>query len=291
MRISFFGPAIPGTRVDTPHTHGTGCVLSSAIAAYLAQGMDFIDAVTEAKRLLHTALQMPVVIGEGRGYPDILAASREGNTLIRTRRLGKLHGVYVVTDPDLRPDRTPEHIARAALAGGASVIQLRDKHASTSELIDLAIRLKPICLAAKALLIINDRVDVALAADADGVHLGPDDMPPALARKILGPDRLIGASVSSVEEARPLAPYVSYFGVGAIYGTNTKLDAGAAVGPERISLIKAAFPNIPIVAIGGITPHNIREVIEAGADSAAVVSAVICAADMTEATKALNKLF
>jgi thiamine-phosphate pyrophosphorylase len=133
---------------------------------------------------------------------------------------------------------------------------------------------------------VNDRVDVALAAEADGVHLGPDDMHPRDARALLG-ERIVGVSVSTVEEAAALAPFASYFGVGAIYGSATKLDAGDAVGPQRITEIRAAFPHIPIVAIGGITRENLGAVARAGADAAAVVSAVVCEDDMRAATAAL----
>ena len=142
-----------------------------------------------------------------------------------------------------------------------------------------------------ALFIVNDRVDVALASDADGVHLGPDDMRPEDARRLLGPDKLVGVSTGTLEEARAAAPYASYFGVGAIFGSKTKLDAGAPIGVERIREIKAAFPHIPIVAIGGINAGNIAEVARAGADAAAVVSAVVAAPDMAEATRELVRLF
>ena len=155
------------------------------------------------------------------------------------------------------------------------------------ELIELASDLTIAARGSNALFIVNDRVDVALASDADGVHLGPGDMRPEDARRLLGPEKLVGVSVATVEEARAAAPYVSYFGVGAIFGSKTKKDAGDAIGVGRIREIKAAFPRIPIVAIGGINLENIAEVAAAGADAAAVVSAVVCASNMVEATGAL----
>lgn len=142
-----------------------------------------------------------------------------------------------------------------------------------------------------ALLIVNDRVDVALASKADGVHLGPDDMPPRYAREVMGPHKIIGVSIATVGEAKAAAPYASYFGVGAIFGSKTKLDAGAPIGVERIREIKAAFPDIPIVAIGGINAENIALVAQAGADAAAVVSAVVAAPDMEAATRELIARF
>src|SRR5437763_719297 len=139
-------------------------------------------------------------------------------------------GLYVITDVQTRGNRLATEFALHAIAGGATTIQLRDKSSTTPELVDVARRLAGICRTAGALLIVNDRVDVALAAGADGVHLGPDDMNPAAARRILGPDMVIGVSTGRVEEAVALAPYASYLGVGAIFGSATKLDAGAAVG-------------------------------------------------------------
>jgi thiamine-phosphate diphosphorylase len=255
-----------GTRVETLHTHGTGCALSAAIAAHLALGTPLQEAIARAKEMVTAGLRNPVIVGEGRGYPDVRAIA----------------GIYVLTDPR----RDAEETVRAALAGGARIVQLREKSLPTPRLIDLARSLHALAKTRGALFIVNDRVDVALAANADGVHLGPDDMHPADARALLG-ERIVGVSVSTVEEAAALAPFASYLGVGAIYGSATKLDAGDAVGPERIAEIRNAFPHIPIVAIGGITRENLGAVARAGADAAAVVSAVVCERDMCAATAAL----
>ncbi|MDQ2688307.1 MAG: bifunctional hydroxymethylpyrimidine kinase/phosphomethylpyrimidine kinase, partial [Armatimonadota bacterium] len=177
----------PDVWVDTPHKHGTGCLLSACIAAFLASGLSLHLSVLEAKRMVSEALRQPIVIGQGRGYPNVLwAAPRRLARIKHERRLPKLHEIYVVTDTDLRPDRTHLEIARAALAGGAKIIQLRDKRLPTRKLVALGKRLRQIVQKAGAQLIINDRVDVALACDADGVHLGPDDMLPEEARRLLG---------------------------------------------------------------------------------------------------------
>lgn len=283
-----------GERIKTPHTHGTGCFLASAIAAYRARGFSLEPAIDAAKRLLTGALRLPITAGKGRGHPDALAAARAlaaGDMRSHAERLGLLRGLYVLTDPDLRPDRRHAEIVRAALAGGAKIVQLRDKRLPTPQLIELARQLQERARAAGGLFLVNDRVDVALAADADGVHLGPDDMHPGDARRLLGPERLIGVSVSSVAEAEPLAPFASYLGVGAIFGSATKGDAGAPIGTERIGRIKAAFPDHPIVAIGGINDGNIAAVAAAGADSAAVVSAVVCAVTMEDAVRELSRRF
>jgi thiamine-phosphate diphosphorylase len=255
-----------GTRIETPHTHGTGCALSAAIAAHLALGVPLESAIARAKEMVAAGLRNPIVTGEGRGSPDVRA----------------IGGIYVLTDPR----RDPTETVRAALAGGARVVQLREKSLPTPQLIELARSLNALAHEHGALFIVNDRVDVALAANADGVHLGPDDMHPCDARALLG-ERIVGVSVSTVEEAAALAPFATYLGVGAIYGSATKLDAGDAVGPARITEIRNAFPHMPIVAIGGITRENLGAVVAAGADAAAVVSAVVCEDDMRAATEAL----
>ncbi len=278
-------------RLTTTHTHGTGCALSSAIAAYLALGFSLEEAIARSKQLLTLALQNPVVIGSGRGYPDMAHAILFAPTPLHESRLKLLEGLYVLTDEALRPDRSPEEIVDAAFDGGARVVQYRAKKGSFTECVSEAKSLAERVHARNGILIVNDRVDIALASNADGVHLGPDDMHPRDARLALGPDRLIGVSVSSVEEARPIARYASYLGVGAIFGSTTKADAGAPVGLDRIREIKAAFPKHPLVAIGGIHLDNIASVAQAGADAAAVVSAVVCAMDMKQAAADLKSRF
>ena len=281
-------------RISTDHSHGTGCLLSAAVAASLVGGTELTLAVSGAKALVTEALRHPMILGRGRGYPDVVEAMRSMSAApsrSHTERLDLLQGVYVLTDPDLRPDRSAEQVAAAALAGGAQIIQLRDKALPTPELVVLARRLRRQVQAGGGLFIVNDRVDVALASEADGVHLGPDDLSPRDTRRLLGPDRLVGVSTGTLEEARRAAPYASYFGVGAIFGTRTKQDAGNPVGIQRIHEIRAAFPHIPVVAIGGINAGNLAAVSEAGANAVAVVSAVVGASDMEEVTRELSDLF
>jgi hydroxymethylpyrimidine kinase / phosphomethylpyrimidine kinase / thiamine-phosphate diphosphorylase len=286
---------LEGERIETPDTHGTGCTLAAAITARLAQGRSLVDAVRDAKRFVEAAIRGAVRPGRGRGCLDPMAGaslfSDEEAEMRHAERLARLRGLYVVTDSTLRPDRDAASIVAAAIAGGAAAVQLREKRLSTPALGALARRLSAQARAAGTLFLVNDRVDMALAADADGVHVGPDDMPPADARRLLGPERLLGVSVGTVEEARAAAPYASYLGVGAIFGSRTKADAGPAVGPARIAEIRAAAPGIPVVAIGGITAANIAEVATAGAEAAAVVSAVVMAGDMVAAVRALTGPF
>jgi thiamine-phosphate diphosphorylase len=253
-----------------------------------------MEAVREAKRFVEAAIRGAVRPGSGRGCLDPVAGAAlfdPGAGARHATRLERLRGLYVVTDSTLRPDRDARAIITAAIAGGAAAVQLREKRLPTPALVALARELAVQARAAGVLFLVNDRLDVALAADADGVHVGPDDMPPADARRLLGSDRLLGVSVGTVAEAQAAAPYASYFGVGAIFGSRTKADAGRAVGPARIAEIRAVAPCIPIVAIGGIDARNIAQVAAAGADAAAVVSAVVTAPEMAPAARELQRLF
>lgn len=193
--------------------------------------------------------------------------------------------VYVITE--VLPDRSPLDIATAAYDGGAGVVQYRHKGATTRALFFWAQRLAALARDRGKLLIINDRVDLVLAVRADGVHLGPDDLPVSAARRLLGPAALIGASVGTVDEAiEAEAEGASYLGVGCMYGTQTKNDAGEPIGLARLAEIRAAV-SLPLVAIGGITAAHLPELVAAGADGVAVVSAITRAANMKTATRAL----
>ncbi|HEU5329998.1 MAG TPA: thiamine phosphate synthase [Thermomicrobiales bacterium] len=199
-------------------------------------------------------------------------------------------GVYVVTDERLASGRPLTDIVRAALRGGANAIQLRAKEAPARAQLALGRELRALTQEAGALFIVNDRADLAVALDADGVHVGEDDLPPELARRIVGPRRIVGCSTSSVESALAAQQAgADYLGVGSIYPTTTKADAGDAVGTAMIAAIKARV-DLPIVGIGGIHAGNAASVIAAGADGVAVVSAVIAAADPEAATRELQTI-
>jgi thiamine-phosphate diphosphorylase len=197
--------------------------------------------------------------------------------------------VYVITEA--RPERGRSHrdVAEAALRGGATAVQLRMKEEPARVLVEVARLLLPLCRLRGVPLLVNDRVDVAVATGADGAHVGQDDLPAASARALLGPDRFLGVSAATVEEA--LAAWrdgADYVGVGPVYATGTKPDAGEPVGLERIRAISAAVP-IPVVGIGGITADTAAAVIRAGAAGVAVITAVSLAEDMVEATRRLRE--
>lgn len=197
--------------------------------------------------------------------------------------------LYVITDAKLSRGRSHLEVAQAAIEGGASIIQFRDKEMSTRQLVETARKIKELTDEASIPLIINDRLDVALAVDADGVHVGQDDMPAALARQLIGPHKILGGSASTVEEAlqaeREGADYVS---ASPVFTTPTKPDAPPPTGLEGLKAIVEAV-NLPVIAIGGINEKNAAEVIEAGAQGIAVISAVISAPDIVAAARYLRE--
>ena len=179
-------------------------------------------------------------------------------------------------------------VAAAALDGGATVIQLRDKIASTRVLIEEGLALRALTRERGALLIVNDRVDVALAVEADGAHVGQDDMPAGLARQLLGPDRILGVSAANMEEAEEAtAGGADYLGVGPIFPSPGKADAGPATGVHLLTELAKRY-TIPLIAIGGITAENAAEVVRAGAAGVAVITAVVYAEDITAASRQLR---
>ncbi|NPV26002.1 MAG: thiamine phosphate synthase [Firmicutes bacterium] len=193
--------------------------------------------------------------------------------------------LYVITDQQLSSPRSNREVITQALAGGATAVQLREKALPERQLWQQAVELREITARAGAAFIINDRVDLALAVDADGVHLGQDDLPAEVARKLLGPGKILGISVTSVAEALAAqAAGADYLGVGPIYPTTTKSDARDIVGLAGLKEIRQVV-SLPLIAIGGINLTNIREVISAGADGIAVVSAIVTAPDIAKTTQ------
>ena len=186
--------------------------------------------------------------------------------------------LYLVTNRGLSLGRSLEEVVSEAVAGGVTMVQLREKDTSTGEFIRLACKLTDLLRPLGIPLIINDRVDVALAADADGVHIGQSDMPYEIARKLLGPDKIIGLSVENMNDLlRANELDVDYIGISPVYGTPTKTDTAEPFGLE--GLRKAVEMSVhPTVAIGGMNVATVGEVIAAGTDGVAVVSA-ICSAE------------
>lgn len=208
-----------------------------------------------------------------------------------TTRLPDLR-LIVLTDHRLASPRSVLEVVEASLAAGAPAVQLRDKEATSRELYEQAIRLRELTRRYGALLFVNDRLDVALAAGADGVHLGPDDLPLAAARKVAPPPFLIGVSIDDPDAARDAeAAGADYIGCGAVFGTTTKLDVGnERIGPEGLEAVARAV-DIPVVGIGGVTVENVDLLPATGAAGVAVVGAVMASKDPTNATRRLLDAF
>lgn len=196
-------------------------------------------------------------------------------------------GTYLVTGEAHSAGRSTVEVVAAATAGGVDVVQLREKAMPVRERYDLGRRIREMTAEAGVPLVVNDRVDLALALDADGVHLGDDDLPVTVAREQLGPDAIIGRSVSTAAAAREAEQAgADYLGVGAVYGTDSK-DTDSDIGLDPIRAIDDTV-DIPFVGIGGVTPTNAGDVVAAGADGVAVVSAITRADDPEAATRDLS---
>jgi thiamine-phosphate pyrophosphorylase len=200
------------------------------------------------------------------------------------------YSLYVVTDTKLTRERSLYAVVEAAIRGGATIVQYRAKNTTTRQMVEEAQALRDLCHAHGIPLIVNDRVDVALAVDADGVHVGQDDMPASLARRLIGNQKILGVSAENVQEAQAaIADGADYLGVGAVFATSTKPDAGAPIGVEGLVRVARAS-TIPIVGIGGINATNAASVIRAGAAGIAVISAVVSADDVEDAARALRRV-
>ncbi len=203
------------------------------------------------------------------------------------KKIGRFH---VLTDTQLQDRFSHRELVELAITGGADTIQFRQKTGNTREMILAAREMQSLCRKAGVPFIVNDRLDVALAAQADGVHLGQDDFPIPLARKILGEAVIIGGSASTLEEARKcFGEGADYIGFGPVFPTTSKEDAGPVSGLILLEQAVKEIP-LPIIAIGGIGLHNARQVMEAGAYGIAVISAVCCQESPKEAAASIRCL-
>ena len=257
--LSGFRPE--AARVGRPASRGAALATAATAGGLLdlldAEGAISVDAVLQLRRALDDA------------------AARIGGAL-RKAQARRIRGLYVIIDPEVTGGREPLDIARAAINGGARMLQLRDKRRDKGEQLPLGTALRDLCAANDALLIINDHADLAAALGPEyvGLHVGQTDLPVAEARKILAPEQVLGRSNREIEllieSQRMGADHVAF---GAMYRTTTKEVTRAPQGPERLRQARAAA-QVPLVAIGGITAENAAAVVEAGADAICVTAAV-----------------
>lgn len=199
------------------------------------------------------------------------------------------YSLYLVTDSEIRPRSQMEEWVRQAILGGTTLIQLREKDCSTREFYQAALSMKTVTRQFHVPLIINDRLDIALAADADGLHIGQSDLPAEVARRLLGKDKILGLSAGNLAEAiRAEQEGADYVGVGAVFPTSTKQDA-TAVTKETLREIKQKL-SIPVVAIGGIKAENLDQLYGSGIDGIAVVSAIMGSEEPRKSAEILKQM-
>ena len=200
------------------------------------------------------------------------------------------YSVYLVTDHRNKTDEEFLRIIEEAIKGGTSIVQLREKTASTKDFYQLALKVKEITSKYDVPLLINDRIDIAIAVDSEGVHIGQDDMPADIARKIIGEDKILGVSASTVEEAKKAEiDGADYIGSGAVFPTATKDDADSVSKEELKEIVDSI--DIPVVAIGGITLENAGTLKDTGIAGFSVVSAIMSADDPKEASQKLREIY
>jgi thiamine-phosphate pyrophosphorylase len=250
--------------------------------------------VQEALRVMEETARDPDLGLETNSYKqarfELYTVEKELlSRILRKDKTGRLTGLYVIIDVAFLNGRILVHTAIETIRGGAKIIQLRDKQHSVKDFLAFSIELRDICGQHGVLYIVNDSLEVALASDADGLHIGQDDLPVAVARRLLPIDKILGCSASSLEEAkRATAEGADYLGVGAIYPTTSK-DVSQAIGLDALKEIRRAV-DIPLIAIGGINKSNVKAVLKTGADSAAVISAVMSADDVEKSTRELVEI-
>ena len=200
------------------------------------------------------------------------------------------YSVYLVTDHRNKTDEEFLNIIEEAIKGGTTVVQLREKTASTKDFYELALKVKEITSKYDVPLLINDRIDIALAVDSEGIHIGQDDMPAEIARKIIGDNKILGVSASTVEQAKKAEKDgADYIGSGAIFPTSTKDDADSVSKEELKEIVDSI--DIPVVAIGGITLDNASSIKDTGIAGFSVVSAIMSAEDPKEASRKLKEIY
>ncbi len=210
--------------------------------------------------------------------------------LRRLEESPRVGGLYVIVDPSFCKGRDPLQVAEAALDGGAAVVQWRDKQRDKGDQLPAVRALRQLCERYAALLIVNDHVDLALAAQAGGVHVGQHDLPVAEVRRLVPATFAVGCSTNNPDEARRAqADGADYVAVGRVFASSTKAETRDA-SPETVRSVKAAV-SLPVVAIGGITAENVQQVIDAGADAAAVITAICEAEDVEVAALAISRQF
>lgn len=274
-----------GAGIDTANKNRT---LPSLIIANSKRIEESLRVLEELAKLPGKSNLLPSGLYRDARFQIYTLEKRILSLVTRAAVSDRIKGLYVILDTKFTKEKDIFDCAQKALSGGARIIQLRDKSKEKEKLIPIAREIKDICNRSDALFIVNDYLDLALAVDADGLHLGQTDLPLSVARKALRIDRIIGRSTHSLEQAiQAEKEGADYIGVGSIFSTGTKENADI-IGIDALRTIRQAA-SIPIVAIGGINSNNISQVINTGADSAAVISAIFSEDDVEQSVKRMVK--
>ncbi len=258
--------------------------LLSVFRANSKRVQESLRVLEEVARLSDSEVEMDVAVAERLRYGMYDLEKRLCGRVVRVNRATKVHGLYVVIDRQAAGDRSLAGLARASIDGGATVIQLRDKTSERGQVYREAVELSALCRERDVLFVMNDYSDVAAAVGAEGLHIGQNDMPLEAVRKVVPIDCVVGVSCESVDDVRcAVASGADYVAVGAIFPTRQKVDHVLA-GMDVLRQARRLAGPVPLVAIGGIDLQNVASVVNAGADSVAVIGAVILQPDVTRAT-------
>ncbi len=278
-----------GLGTDIPTEKENKRDLLSSIVANSRRAQEALRSLEELSKVSSFSIHLNANKLEQARFNLYTIEKELAGRLLRRDKANRLHGIYVIIDIQALNGRNHLDVALQAINGGASVIQLRDKMLDHGKLLSIARELNGLCSEKNVLYIINDYIDIAMAVQADGIHLGQTDLPIAIARKLMPIDQIIGCSTDTVTQAKQaVAKGADYVAVGAIFPTPSKKTE--VIGLKTLSKIKQAVP-VPVVAIGGINKTNIAEVKLAGADAAAVISAVMGAASPEKVVKELTRKF
>ncbi len=259
--------------------------LPSLVMANAKRVEESLRVIEEFAKLPDLSLRLAINFKDAR-FAIYDLEQRLVSRLLRREKMARMVGLYLILDTQALEGRDEVEVARQAIRGGARMIQLRDKHRSRKELLEIARGLRKLCAENEVLFIINDYLDLALAADADGLHVGQSDLPLPVVRGELPADRIIGCSTHNLDQAlQAEVEGADYIAVGSIYPTTSKGDT-KVVGLEVLRQIGSSV-SLPLVAIGGINQDNVAEVIAAGATSVAVISAVVGVGDVEGAARKL----
>jgi thiamine-phosphate pyrophosphorylase len=260
--------------------------LASVVIANARRTQESLRVLEEFAKLSDTPLTLKPRKFEQARFTIYELEQRLVSGLLRKDKLSRLTGLYLILDTQALRGRSETEVVTQAIQGGAKVIQLRDKQHHKADLLGIARKLKEVCANKGVLFIINDYLDLALASDADGLHLGQKDLPIPEARRLLPMDKLIGCSTNTVSEAvQAQSDGADYIAVGSIYPTTSKVDF-KLVGLDTLRRVRKRI-SVPLIAIGGINETNVEEVMKVGADGVGVINAVLGADDIEGATREL----